>query len=112
LDWIPKLVDFPFFGYVILFLPHAVLLGLAMMAIHYSVKGGIRRIVGFISCPILGTLCVGIGWWIAYIGFPENGDYYVSYPVAGWIEIVLGAGCILIGTLLSIFGNEKLTKNW
>ena len=110
MSWLITLIKVPYLGFVILMLPYMVLMSIALVAIRYSVQGGSRRLVGFFGCPVLGAVCVGIGWWVAYIGFPEDSIHYVAYPVAGWIGIVLGSICILFGTLYSIFGSGELLK--
>jgi len=108
MGWLVALIEAPFIGFIILMLPYFILMFVALFAVGYSIRGGTRRLVGFISCPILGSLCIGVGWWVAYVGFPENGQSYVSYPIAGWIGIVVGSCCLLFGTPYSLFGQGGL----
>jgi len=96
-------------GYIIL-APVGLLAFIAVKAINYSVRGGSRRLIGVVACPILGGLSVLVGWWMAFEGFLEyrpDGAYQITFPVAGWIAIVVGASFILTGTLWSAFGHSK-----
>ena len=100
-------------GYLII-LPIGLFAWIATKAINYSVQGGVRRLVGILACPILGGLCVGIGWWMAFVGYLDyqtDGVYQITYPVAGWFGIVSGGSYILVGTLWSAFGHEKWEDN-
>lgn len=99
-------------GWLIL-LPVVIVAWLAIKVINYSVKGGIRRLVGVVTCPILGGLSLWGGSWLAFEGYLEtrpDGIYQVTYPIPGWIGIVMGVAVILIGTLWSIFGRSKLPE--
>lgn len=61
-------------------------------------KGGEMRLVGVLASLILGGICVGLGYWGAFEGYTEwRGTelYQVTYPVWGWIGIVIG-GIIII----------------
>ena len=61
-------------------------------------KGGRMRLVGVLASLILGGFCVGLGYWGAFEGYTEwRGTelYQVTYPVWGWIGIVIG-GIIII----------------
>lgn len=96
-------------GYLIL-APMGLLAWIATKAINYSVQGGSKRLVGMVACPVLGGLCVFMGWWLAFVGYLDtrpDGVYQVTYPVAGWIGIVAGGIFVLIGTLWSAFGHSK-----
>jgi vacuolar-type H+-ATPase subunit I/STV1 len=96
-------------GYLLL-LPVGLLGWVAIKAINYSVGGGSRRLVGIFVCPVFGGLAVWLGWWLAFEGYMEtkpDGIYQVTYPIAGWISIIIGALYILLGTLWSAFGHEK-----
>lgn len=98
-----------FLGYLIL-LPLGLLFWIAVKAINYSVQGGSKRLVGILACPILGGLCMLLGWWMAFVGYLDyrpDGVYQVTWPIAGWIGIVGGGLYILGGTLWSAFGHEK-----
>jgi len=47
---------------------------------------------------------------MTFEGYPDyrpDGVYQVTYPIAGWIGIAIGAVYILIGTLWSAFGHSK-----
>ena len=100
-------------GYLIL-LPFGLLGWVAIKAINYSVQGGVRRLVGILACPVLGGLCVWIGYWMAFEGYLDyrpDGIYQTTWPIAGWIGIVGGALYILIGTLWTAFGHSKWEDN-
>ncbi len=96
----------------ILLLPYALLILVAWLAIRYSVKGGSRRLVGILGCPMLGAICFGLGWWMAYVGFPKTSMTYVAYPVAGWIGMVAGSVCLIFGTIYSMFGRGGFLKEF
>jgi hypothetical protein len=55
-------------------------------------------------------VCIGAGWWLAFEGYSETEPdviYQVTYPIGGWISMVIGTICIIGGTLWSAFGHKK-----
>lgn len=56
------------------------------------------RLLGVVASFALGGVCVGLGYWGAFEGYTEwrgNELYQVTYPVWGWIGIVIG-GIIIV----------------
>jgi UDP-N-acetylmuramyl pentapeptide phosphotransferase/UDP-N-acetylglucosamine-1-phosphate transferase len=98
-----------FLGYLIL-IPLALLYWIVVKVIDYSIQGGKRRLVGILACPVLGGLCIFLGWWMVFIGYLDyrpDGAYQVTWPIPGWTGMVGGAVFILFGTLRCAFGHEK-----
>ena len=70
----------------------------AIKMVNYSIKKG-KKPLGILISLILGGISLGLGYDLAYVGWTEYEGfnvYQVTYPVAGWIGMVLG-GCIVIG---------------
>ena len=92
-------------GYIFL-LPWVVIGGVVSVAVRYSIKGGFRRAVGIIVCPIVGGLGFWLGWWLTFEGYLEtqaDGIYQVTYPVAGWLGMVVSALFIFNGDTMGCF---------
>jgi hypothetical protein len=110
-------------GYLML-LPYAGISWLAVKIAGSSAKkGGRTRLLGIIASFILGGICIGLGYWGAFKGYLEwrgNELYQVTYPVWGWIGIVVGGIIILFCSLRALTmtkrdieieeENEKLKK--
>lgn len=76
----------------------------AIKAVDICIKRGMRAL-GFVICLLLGSFCIGLGYFLAYEGYMEwRGAelFKVTYPVAGWIGMVIGGIAILIGTWRSV----------
>ncbi len=68
-------------------------------------KGGGMRLLGVLASFILGGICVGLGYWGAFEGYTEwRGTelYQVTYPVWGWIGIVIGGIIIIFFSLRAL----------
>jgi len=88
----------------LLLMPFAGACWLAIKAVDACIKRGMRPL-GFLICLLLGAFCIGLGYFLAFEGYTEwRGSelYKVTYPVAGWIGIVIGGITILIGTWRSV----------
>jgi hypothetical protein len=83
-------------------------------------RGGIARLLGFFSSLVLGGGCIGVGYWLAYIGYEDWEGlelHQVTYPVAGWFGMVFG-GLIGVGgsmrcltaTKEEVEGEEELER--
>lgn len=85
--------------------------GLALAAIkvvNYSIKKG-NKPLGILISILLGGISLGLGYDLAYVGWTEYEGlnlYQVTYPVAGWIGMVIGGGIIIGG----IFRTLAMTK--
>ena len=80
----------------------------AVKLIKYSIKKG-NKPLGILLSIILGGISLGLGYDLAYIGWTEYEGftlYQVTYPVAGWIGMVIG-GVIVVG---GIFRTLTTTK--
>jgi len=85
--------------------------GLALAAIkvvNYSIKKG-KKALGILISLVLGGISLGLGYDLAYVGWKEYEGfnvYQVTYPVAGWIGMVIGGGIVIGG----IFRTLAMTK--
>ena len=80
----------------------------AIKVVNYSIKKG-KKPLGILISLILGGISLGLGYDLAYIGWTQYEGlnlYQVTYPVTGWIGIVIG-GVIVIG---GIFRTLTMTK--
>jgi len=94
----------------LMLLPFAGLSWLAVKIVDLCAKkGGGMRLMGVIASFILGGICIRLGYWGAFEGYTEwRGTelYKVTYPVWGWIGIVIG-GIIIIFLSLTALTKTK-----
>jgi hypothetical protein len=77
--------------------------------------GFFRRLLGVLASFAIGGACIGLGYFLTYIGFPigaefrGSGLYQVTYtfPIAGWIGMIIGGLISLLGGLIAFLGNGK-----
>jgi len=80
----------------------------AIKVVNYSIKKG-KKPLGIIISILLGGISLGFGYDLAYVGWTEYEGlnlYQVTYPVAGWIGMVIGGGIVIGG----IFRTLAMTK--
>jgi len=80
----------------------------AFKAVDHFIKKG-KKPLGILISILLGGISVGLGYDLAYVGWTEYEGfnlYQVTYPVAGWIGMVLG-GCIVVGGILRSLAMTK-----
>lgn len=80
----------------------------AIKVVNYSIKKG-KKSLGIIISILLGGISLGLGYDLAYVGWTEYEGlnlYQVTYPVAGWIGMVIGGGIVIGG----IFRTLAMTK--
>lgn len=68
-------------------------------------KGGGMRLIGVLASLISGGICIGLGYWGAFEGYTEwrgNELYQVTYPVWGWIGIIIGGIIIIFFSLRAL----------
>lgn len=73
-------------------------------------RGGGMRLIGVVTSLILGSICVGLGYWGAFEGYTEwrgNELYQVTYPVWGWIGIVIGGIIIIFFSLRALIMTKQ-----
>jgi hypothetical protein len=64
----------------------------------YFIKRGNKPLGVFLSF-LLGGLCSGLGYCLAYVGWIEQRGleaYRITYPIAGWFGIVVGGLAIVV----------------
>jgi hypothetical protein len=87
-------------GWVLL-APFAGLAWAAIKVVDHSIKKG-NKPLGVLISILLGGISVGLGYLLAYVGWTESDGlnlYQVTYPVAGWIGMVIGGGIVVGGIL-------------
>jgi len=92
----------------VLIAPFSGLAFAAVKLVDYFIKKG-KKPLGILISILLGGISLGLGYDLAYVGWTEYEGfnvYQVTYPVAGWIGMVLG-GCIVVG---GIFRTLTMTK--
>jgi hypothetical protein len=90
----------------LMLLPYGGAFWLALKIVNACAKrGGVMRSFGVLASLILGGVCVGLGYWGAFVGYEETRGmalYQVTYPVWGWIGIVAGGLLIIFLSLRSL----------
>jgi len=92
----------------VLIAPFAGLGFAAVKLVNYFIKKG-KKPLGILISILLGGMSLGLGYDLAYVGWTEYEGfsvYQVTYPVAGWIGMVLG-GCIVVGGILRSLAMTK-----
>jgi len=95
------------FGWVLI-APFAGLGFAAVKLVNYFIKKG-KKPLGILISILLGGISLGLGYDLAYVGWTEYEGfnvYQVTYPVAGWIGMVLG-GCTVVGGILRSLAMTK-----
>lgn len=95
----------------LMLLPYGIAVLLAKKIVESCAKkGGLVRLLGVLACLILGGFCVGLGYWGAFEGYTEWRGlelYQVTYPVWGWIGIVVGGSIIVFFSLRSLIASKQ-----
>jgi hypothetical protein len=76
----------------------------AIKAVDYFIKKG-KKPLGILISILLGGICLGLGYDLAYVGWTEYEGltlYQVTYPVAGWIGMVIGGGTVIGGIIRTL----------
>jgi hypothetical protein len=63
-------------------------------------RGRSYKPLGLFVYFLLGGFCVGLGYFLAYVGWTEwRGSelYQITYPIAGWFGMVMGGINIVVG---------------
>jgi len=88
----------------VLIAPFCGLAWAAIRVVNYSIKKG-KKPLGIIISTLLGGISLGLGYDLAYVGWTEYEGlnlYQVTYPVAGWIGMVIGGGIVVGGIIRTL----------
>ena len=76
----------------------------AIKAVDYFIKKG-KKPLGVLISILLGGISLWLGYDLAYVGWTEYEGltlYQVTYPVAGWIGMVIGGGAVIGGIIRTL----------